>query len=338
MKTRDAVTEIAIKSKLEQLDPDFQYFLYPYKMCIPEVVSSPENNINSCGINVGIRVRNSSRKGMNLPASQLLIFKDGGTDLSKLKPPKSDYGEYFAGFENLFAGLAKLSEYHIIHFDIKPPNLIGLRKEDGTYHLRFIDFGLTKVVKDFTRGTDSDLYWKNYPYWSFELKLLQKTVFRGKNVITQEHIDQYYDTMGHNQEQFPYWSLFHQRGGYKITPGWAQLMVDDLISGKIMVNDVLTSMDLFSLGRSLSEIYCRFTGHYSIGPDQVEIRGDNREQAVKEYNERLRTAVSIPLYRFIVKIINPIFFARPTSKEAAREFSELVPVMKAIFATNPSIK
>uniref|UniRef100_A0A6C0KVN9 Protein kinase domain-containing protein n=1 Tax=viral metagenome TaxID=1070528 RepID=A0A6C0KVN9_9ZZZZ len=340
MSTREAVREYSQKRILEKVDPEFKFMLYPYKMCIPEQISfnNEENNIDTCTINLGRRNKNETKRVKRLSEAQILIYKDGGTDLAHIKPPPEDYAGFFHGFVYLFTGLVKLGEANVIHFDIKPSNLVGLKQENGSYLLRFIDFGLTKRVNDFNGGTRESLYLKNYSYWSFELKLLHVAVLQRTYILNEEHIEDFYNTLMRERAGFPYWNWFTKDGRYRITTGWVSIMIDDIMSGKISIGSLLVSFDLFALGRTLSEIYYRLTGHRSVGPDDVRFKSMNSPNQSKfnEYNVKLKNEISIPFYRLIVKMTNPIFIARPTAREAYEEFQIMLPKIRSIFEEYPA--
>ena len=202
MKTNAAVSEMTMTPTLKALDPEFKYFVYPYKMCIPDDIQPDNNvnNVNSCKINIGMRVRN--RGTQKLPSSQLLIFKDGGTDLSKLYVPPEDYAGYFHGFSYLFVGLTVLNNNGVIHFDIKPNNLVGLKQDNGTYLMRYIDFGLSRKMSTLSDGTNDEIFFSDYPYWSFELKFLQKAILSGEYTISEADIRSFYNSLEYNKELF----------------------------------------------------------------------------------------------------------------------------------------
>ena len=340
MSTKEAVREIAQKRILEKVDPEFKFMLYPYKMCIPEEISfnNRENNVNTCPVNVGRRNRNETKRVKRLSEAQLLIFKDGGTDLENIEPWPEEYAGFFHGFSYLFVGLIQLSDAGIVHFDIKPNNMVGLKQKDGSFLLRFIDFGLTKRVDDFNNGTYESFYLKNYRYWSFELKLLQVAVLKRTQILNEADIQDFYETLLRGKEGFPYWNWLTKDGRYRITPGWINIMIDEIMGGKITVDYLLASFDLFAFGRALSEIYSRLTGHYSVGPDEIKFKTTNSPRYAKlnEYNVKLKNEISIPFYRLIVKMTNPIFIARPTAKEAYNEFKIILPKIRTIFEENPA--
>ena len=338
MRTKFAVEEMGMTPILKVLDPEFKYFVYPYKMCIPEDIE-PDNNvnaINSCKINIGMRVRN--RNVQKLPSSQILIFKDGGTDLSKLYVPPEDHAGYFHGFTYLFAGLVLLNNNDVIHFDIKPNNLVGLKQPTGVYLMRFIDFGLSRRMSALSNGTKEDLFFSDYSYWSFELKFLHRAVLEGIYKITDSDIRGFYTSLEYNKESFPYWAWYNADGRPKINPTWCAVIIDDIQRGERTISDILTSLDTFSLGRTLSELYCRLTGHYSTGPRTVEIRSNDivKSEALKEYHIRLRDTVSIPFYKLIIIMTSPFFWNRPTVQEAYDEFKKIVLVSRAVFESYPA--
>jgi len=341
MKTRTAIEELSQKKLLEKIDPEFNFFVYAYKMCIPEdvEVNNAENNIDTCAVNIGTRIK--SRGIQKLPDAQLLIYKDGGEDLSRIVVPNEDYAGFFHGFSYLFAGLSALNNNGILHFDIKPSNLVGVRQADGSYRLRYIDFGLSMKMSMLANGTNEDLYFENnYPYWSFELKLINIYILKGHTRITENEIQDFYKSLLHNKGFFPYWNWLHVDRRPKIAVPWCNAIIEDLRSGQIKIQDLLMRFDVFALGRTLSEIYCRLTGHYSVGPGQVEVRSPNvgSSSAINAYHVKLRDEVSVPFYRLITKMTGPAFWIRPTAEEAYEEFKTLLPAMRANFEEFPKVK
>jgi len=337
MKTNAAVAEMAMTPTLKALDPEFKYLVYPYKMCIPDDIQPDNNvnNINSCKINVGMRVRD--RGIQKLPSSQILMFKDGGTDLSKLYVPPEDHAGYFHGFSYLFVGLSLLNGNDVIHFDIKPNNLVGLRQASGTYLLRYIDFGLSRKMSSLADGINDEFFFADYPYWSFELKFLIRAILVGQYKITDTDIHNFYNSLEYNKELFPYWAWRNSDGRPKINPTWCAVIVDDLKRGDRTISDILMNLDTFALGRTLSELYCRLTGHYSIGPASVDIRSNDigKSEALKSYHIRLRDTVSIPFYKLIIKMTSPFFWNRPTIEEAYTDFKKIIYVSREVFETYP---
>ena len=98
----------------------------------------------------------------------LLIYKNGGLDLSKLKPHVKNYKPLFKAFLELMKGLEIAHKNNVVHCDIKTPNIVAAIK-GANIHLRFIDYGLSKDVSRLTNYdtlfTNNDTY---YPYWPFE--------------------------------------------------------------------------------------------------------------------------------------------------------------------------
>jgi serine/threonine protein kinase len=337
MKTNAAVSEMTMTPTLKALDPEFKYFVYPYKMCIPDDIQPDNNvnNVNSCKINIGMRVRN--RGTQKLPSSQLLIFKDGGTDLSKLYVPPEDYAGYFHGFSYLFVGLTVLNNNGVIHFDIKPNNLVGLKQDNGTYLMRYIDFGLSRKMSTLSDGTNDEMLFSDYPYWSFELKFLQKAILSGEYTISEADIRSFYNSLEYNKEMFPYWAWYNSNGSQKVNPTWCRVIIDDIKRGR-PISDILMNLDTFALGRTLSELYCRLTGHYSIGPNSVNIRSNDvgKSEALKAYHIRLRDTVSIPFYKLIIKMTSQFFWNRPTAQEAYDDFKKILAVSREVFESYPA--
>ena len=341
MKTRSAIEELSQKRLLEKIDPDFNFFVYAYKMCIPEDVrvNDAENNIDTCTVNLGTRVKN--RGIQKLPDAQLLIYKDGGEDLSRIVVPNEDYAGFFHGFSYLFAGLSRLNNNGILHLDIKPSNLVGVRQADGSYRLRFIDFGLSMKMSTLMDGRNGELYFDNdYAYWSFEIKLLKSSILSGREHVSEAVIQEFYKSFSYNKAMFPYWNWLHADRRPKIAAPWCNAILEEIRSGQITVQDLLMRFDVFALGRTLSEIYCRLTGHYSIGPGQVEVRSPNvgSGAALNAYHTKLRDEVSVPFYRLITKMTGPAFWIRPTAEEAYEEFKTILPAMRANFEEFPKVK
>jgi serine/threonine protein kinase len=98
----------------------------------------------------------------------LLIYKNGGLDLSKLKPHPKNYKPLFKEFLNLMKGLEIAHNNNVVHCDIKPSNIVAAIKGDNI-ELRFIDYGLSKDVTNLKKY--DYLFITNntyYPYWPFE--------------------------------------------------------------------------------------------------------------------------------------------------------------------------
>lgn len=143
------------KGMWSKIDPEQKFSLSSVKVCeFDKSNLKASNEFEKCN-------ETSTR-------NKLLIYKNGGLDLSKLKPHPKNYKPLFKEFLNLMKGLEIAHKNNVVHCDIKTPNIVAAIKGNNI-ELRFIDYGLSKDVSEVKEY--DELFTSNstyYPYWPFE--------------------------------------------------------------------------------------------------------------------------------------------------------------------------
>jgi serine/threonine protein kinase len=138
---------------VRSLNKNFKYFVYPDESCYP----APPNSSNE-----------TKKCPLRLNDPVLLLSPYGGSDLEHIDVPFKEMGTFFEGFLNIFDGIAFLHKEGIAHNDIKLSNMVGVRRDNGLYKLRLIDFGLSRSFSHLTKYPKVD----NYAYWSYDRRFL----------------------------------------------------------------------------------------------------------------------------------------------------------------------
>jgi len=171
METVDATTELQEFETIGRLDPTNQYHLGKPILCRPKLDEpNVKKNIGKCKY---IKIDDIVSKPSNY---SLLVLKDGGPDLKSLclnhlekylasnKLIKTD--KFWLEVHHLIKGLQFFKDSGVIHYDIKPQNILFDLK-DGS--LKYIDFGLMKlksrviVASKINKNSSSIFHW-SYPF------------------------------------------------------------------------------------------------------------------------------------------------------------------------------
>ena len=242
IKNRNLITSL----QLPNINTIQEYLIYPN----PNIKSVPKNlKRGSCTLEEPLR---------------LVEIIDGGKDLHVLKVPADDIFSFFKGFINIFDGLLRLHaskiahldvKPEIAHLDVKPENMVGKKEPDGTYKLRLIDFGLSvdiNTFKDYNKFYYDSVTPYNYPYWAYDLRILDKTSFSliHTNSVTQnKDIKKFKDTL--DKYNLPSSKLVNKLDAMLI------VNIKENITGR--EKEILLKSDVFALGLSLYELIKRLT-------------------------------------------------------------------------------
>jgi serine/threonine protein kinase len=297
MKAEDAIAERKEAEILKRLDNAYEYFLYPDRICEP--IADKSNAPENCKL-----------KFSKAPVALMSPF--GGVDLRKIQVPFQEIPALFEGMVNIFDGLELLHANNLIHNDIKPHNIVALKRDDGSYQVRLIDFGLMHTVDNYLKGE----WFHNYPYYPYDVRLLSENYFPKTEDIEEFYLQQEYN-------QFPMWFYARNDGQQLITKKWVMAMWKKM-KGDEARHHVVLELDVFSLGRTLYELYFRLTGQfYVMGDDEGEVLGQGTAGIKKD--------VALPLFKLIQKMCNPDPFERVSLLEAKAEFVALLPAIKKAF-------
>jgi serine/threonine protein kinase len=345
--SKNAAAEYATKGLLEPIDPEQKYLLYPIKTCSPSTAAVNVAEYESCADD----------------DTALIMYKYGGKDLTHfmIDLNEKDFGKthviFMEGFMNLFIGLERLHSQDLIHLDIKNENVLALKTEecgssglfscfgskvDASYLMRFIDFGLSKKVDFFLSGGDEymkdDLiYWGDYPYYPFDLRLLKNSYLNDVEPFDEEDLYNYFSEMNKIESDFfflPYWIfknttetpnskhgadiLRHLRKARKGKDG-----------GKRVIADLLKKADVFALGLLLARTFISSSGQNRSDTTTLEIMGRDKFAGVRSMV--LERRITWPMFRLIEKMTRFDFRERYTLKQALLEFSSILATMRELF-------
>jgi len=309
MEDYEAESEFSLNRVIKELDEEQQYHIYADCICSPA--------ISKCDDGFEKTVQKIIKENYKIP--RLLIFNDGGFDLWNLDVHQSDLINFFIGLENLFYGLELLHENNFLHFDIKPSNIVAKRYLDGTFHCRFIDFGLSRTVRNAT----SYYLKENYAYWPFDTKL-----YTNHYVYDDADLDDFYKRQNKGGLYYPKCFLHDRYHNRLITKEKVLKLHKNIIENKIDKIRLVKSVDIFSLGRTLSEIYGNIMKHRYISVHAIDIEGTNVDMKVHEI---IKNEVSFPFYYMcdMMTSVNPCL--RPTIKECIEIYKNVLKYIKAYF-------
>jgi hypothetical protein len=192
-RTADSISKLMQKNHAEKeyqlhdifvgIDPDQKHFIYPRRICRPDVASiTAANQISLCRLAKNAGDPNLARPSRtkfyrNLRNAKIIEYPDGGTDLLAFRLQSDLVYEYFKGFANLLEGLVALHAAGYAHLDIKRENVVA--KVNGpnvggkrTLQMRFIDFGFlsngTTIYTEFGRSFFQSMYFA----WPFDFFFL----------------------------------------------------------------------------------------------------------------------------------------------------------------------
>jgi serine/threonine protein kinase len=153
-KNNVAVEEYEQSEIIKHFDPHMQYFVTADSLCqLNSANIRPENEFAKCNLK---EVKNAERAG-NYSNLAMVMYKDAGTDLHRLKLKVNDYIPFYESLVNLFNALKFIHSKGIIHHDIKSDNLIAQKNPDGSFTTRLIDVGFTCPLKPVTGPHNAEL-------------------------------------------------------------------------------------------------------------------------------------------------------------------------------------
>ena len=305
MNSKYANIELQAVSLLKSIDKDFKYFVYPDEICSPEPHKT--NGILACKLS------------FKHPVALLSPYGGVNLEILPLSTPE-DIPELFEGIVNVFSGLELLHTNNYIHNDIKPPNIVASRNSySGTYSVRIIDFGIMAKITEYVNKPTT----KSYVYYPYDIRLLSDTY-----VPTKENIDEFYYNLSYGN--FPIWT-YYTNDKETINIKWVLSLWQKMNTDEARLH-VVKQCDVYSLGRTIFELYNRLTGHTFV--NSTTVNGDVTFLNAQG-NETLRKDASLPLFSLVKKMCDPDPFIRIGLTEAKAEFIGLMPAFKAAFGVKP---
>lgn len=171
----DAKKEIGEYSKVSKADKKNQFYLGKPEDCEVDEVQSNINAIKKCTI--------GDRASQNLSKYQLILMENGGENIvtytdkmrtwSKSEMSTEHCEKFALEALRLFAGLKAFLDKGLVHFDLKPQNIVY---NAATNRLNFIDFGMMKSKKPLISQSKKSKCGSAFFHWSYpwELKYVNK--------------------------------------------------------------------------------------------------------------------------------------------------------------------
>lgn len=350
MTTEAAEHEIETVKHIKRIDPDMKFSIYPYKMCHPseeDLGELLEEGLLKCSLS-GIQLDNPIflKEQFEKKNIALLQQKYGGKSLESLiqfarKQNMTNQNIYriFYIVANVFKGLTHYHNNDIVHFDVKPDNIVF--NSSSSY---LIDFGISFDLKKYVPG---DKYYnmefpfyskKLYEFYPFDSIYIKKwsRLFNDKGVIgidkealisfwkqlkefpympEQQYMGEFYDD---------YFIPFTDEREYKE-------MYENIFSNLLTLNDnnktvlkpkirnyLFKQIDVYSLGISL----CRLT--YALTKKIINI--DGRVVKAKEYGSTSSVPDEIveDLYVLSMKMMHPDPLTRLSSPAALNQYAAIL--------------
>jgi hypothetical protein len=341
----DVSKEIEISQKILEIDPERKYFLSSTGNCIhdPKSLNMSTKNGVSC---------NKYQGYGNTSDRYLIFYPMGGQNIDSIILPSDKYSVFIKSLRNLFEGLVVLHRADMFHADIKGDNILSLY-ENGNYMNKFIDFGLTSVIR--VNGI-STLYLlanheivNHHPYYPLDIILMTESSRRGLN---QYFLDNWnYKTMNYNLyvPQSVYWD---SNWNLKISPS---SIMQQYNNNRVFYDNMYKSMksiDIAAFGILLSNLYSRLTGHYSridtttnrdtiainipaykgkIKINDLKVEHFNGDRDIFSWHLSIASNFSLKFFDLIVKMLDINGATRLTAEEALAYFDSIISGVDGIF-------
>jgi len=171
----DAKKEIGEYSKVSKADKKNQFYLGKPEDCEVDESQFNVNAIRKCTI--------GDRAAQNLDRYQLILMENGGENLVTYTDKMRNWSRSEMSTENcekfaiealrLFAGLKTYLDKGLVHFDLKPQNIVY---NATTNRLNFIDFGMMKSKKPLISQAKKSKCGSAFFHWSYpwELKYVNR--------------------------------------------------------------------------------------------------------------------------------------------------------------------
>ena len=287
--TENAISEFKEFMLISDSDKQNEYFLGVPDLCKVKSTKIALKSIQKC--------KKLTKKNNNKPITKnqlknysVLVMKYGGIDLEKLglefgKIPENSVNKnkaiiFWKETKRLMNGLLSFQKHDIIHFDLKPQNIVYNKK---TNRLNFIDFGHMRTISDSIEscqnsrnGLTESAFW-NYP---FEIQFLNQDQFLSTAKLTSEERNSWFlqfvsNITSHSQDDFvtaydTFMDMFTEHMDTEEKERIGELYMADFfktLDEQIMIEDYDTfleksvkTIDIYGIGMSL-QYMLNYTRH-----------------------------------------------------------------------------
>ena len=196
-----AKSELKEYNMVSKIDTELKYYMgVPIKCQLKKTVKN-KTSIDKCE---NTKLKRAFEKNIN--SLSLLIMKDGGMNLKEFAKRNADVGMnselelFWIELQRMFYGLFVFQKHNIIHYDLKPQNMVY---DESTRRVNFIDFGhmrtMKKAISDSSKSKNylSVFHW-SYPFECYFLNKINYTYFAKYN--QQEKIGFYQTVLQKTEE------------------------------------------------------------------------------------------------------------------------------------------
>ena len=172
MTSKNATDELKDFLVINKIDPHFKYHLETPILCKPTISKTTIEDLKKCK-NI------SYAKVLSDPNDyKILVYPYGGQDLNQfckngiydfINSPEVDANicTFWIEVLHLFKGLELFKKKNIIHYDIKPQNILF---DPNTLSLKFIDFGLMQMKQDIIDSSSVNNNKLGIYHWSYPME------------------------------------------------------------------------------------------------------------------------------------------------------------------------
>jgi serine/threonine protein kinase len=310
--------------RIKALDPVSKYFIIPTETCLVDKSAILETDMfDKCNERANY--------------DTLLFMESGGKNLEYLSLKNNEYISFFNSLTDFLNGIALLHANKYSHFDIKITNIVTIKNKDSIFKTRLIDFDLVSA-NNVINPTNIYAVKSIYCYWPLELKYYIYSLEYPRHDFTTAFIDDTLNRWYKGQTSYrpyliPGGSYFNFTG-----PRYARGSpeIDNLSTLDYSTYD-LSKVDIFSLGKTLSDIYFNLIGHCIVlnernipGWKSVKMAKPLTQEIIDWHNEVIDN-ISYPLIELIKLMIhiNPAY--RPTMQVVIDRYNALLPHIQRLF-------
>jgi serine/threonine protein kinase len=214
--TDNAISELKEYMLISNSDKNNEYFLGVPDLCKVKPTENALKSIQKCK-KLTKKNNNKLITKNQLKNYSVLVMKYGGIDLEKLglefgkmsttESNRNKAKTFWKETVRLFTGLQTFQKHDIIHFDLKPQNIVYDKK---TGRINFIDFGHMQKISDvieecqYSRNRLTETAFWNYP---FEIQFLNQDQFLSAARLTIEERNSWFlqfvsNIKSHYQDDF----------------------------------------------------------------------------------------------------------------------------------------
>ena len=235
--------EIELNNIVKNIDPSSKFTVKMMEYCKIKNEKIPTNIPRHC----------STDKYGNKPEEiNQIIYEYGGLDLYKMirADNRPTFFEIFKAFKNVFEGLVVLKKKKIVHYDIKPENMVFLTEGVKTPVIKLIDFGLSQSMNDVYSPNFELNYIHRYAYYPPEF-----LAFSNANLNTDVDLNQNYNLLFRNFNKLNH--RLQKIKDEKILQKFRKLF-DYLFRNDFKYRIDASQIDVFSLGASIIDLLIEY--------------------------------------------------------------------------------